>query len=191
MIPGARSDAIAQARQILASKPVYLDTETTGTGEMDTIVEIAIVDHDGSVLLDTLVKPVGKIPLDAYRIHGISNEMVANAPPWSQVWNDVYKILSNRVVAIYNADFDIRLMQQTHRLNWMKWSDPPGTEYVCLMKLYAQFYGKPHPSRGGYQWQSLEEAGRQAGITLPNTHRAKDDTLLTRELLLYMASFSP
>ena len=35
----ARSEAITQAKEFLANNPVYLDTETTGVGENDTIIE--------------------------------------------------------------------------------------------------------------------------------------------------------
>ncbi len=188
MAISSRSEAIEKARSILNRKPVYIDTETTGTGPMDSIIEFSIIDADGSVLLDSLVRPVGKISPAAFNVHGISNEMVRDAPPWNEVWGKISKIFENRLVAIYNADFDVRMMKQTHTLNWMKWESPPGTEYVCLMKLYAQFYGAINPKYGTFKWQSLDEAGRQCGITLRNTHRAKDDTLLARELLIYMAN---
>ncbi|HQF69216.1 MAG TPA: hypothetical protein PL171_06005, partial [Anaerolineaceae bacterium] len=50
------------ARQILALKPVYLDTETTGIGSVDEIVEISVIDHDGAQLFSKLVKPTRPIP---------------------------------------------------------------------------------------------------------------------------------
>ncbi|HEY61668.1 MAG TPA: 3'-5' exonuclease [Anaerolineae bacterium] len=187
MIPSSRNDAIRTAREILQSKPIYLDTETTGIGPMDSIIEIAIIDYDGSVLLDSLVKPVGQISRDAFQVHGISNEMVKDAPSWLSVWEKAKTILANRTVAIYNAEFDVRMMRQTHTVNWISWESPPGTQYVCLMKLYAQYYGVRNPKYGSFKWHSLDTAGRQCGINLPNTHRAKDDTLLARALLIYMA----
>jgi DNA polymerase III epsilon subunit-like protein len=183
----ARKEAIQTAKNWIARKPVYLDTETTGIGSTDSIVEISVIDHDGRVLLDQLVKPVGSIAPDAMAIHGITNEMVREAPRWEAVWPDVEAALSDRVVGIYNADFDLRLLRQTHQKNWLRWSDPENAEFFCIMKLYAQFYGEWNNRRGGYRWQSLDTAGRQCGIPLPNSHRAKDDTLLTRALLDYMA----
>ena len=190
MIFSSRTDAIQTARNILQKNPVFLDTETTGTGPMDSIIEISIVDTDGTVLLDTLVKPVGKISPDAISVHHITNEMVKDAPTWKVVWEKTKAILQNRIVVIYNADFDVRMLKQTHMVNWMAWAPPPGTEFTCLMKLYAQFYGERNTKTGTYKWQSLDIAGQQCGIPLPNTHRAKDDTLLARELLLYIANAS-
>ena len=71
--------AAQQAQRWLDATPVFLDTETTGLNDLAEIVEISILDDDGLVLLDTLVRPRRPIPADAIRIHGIRNEMVAEA----------------------------------------------------------------------------------------------------------------
>ena len=44
MNPAARKEAVLLARQWLAKKPVYFDTETTGISPHDVIVEISVVD---------------------------------------------------------------------------------------------------------------------------------------------------
>lgn len=190
MNSSAQKEAIQIARQWISRKPVYIDTETTGTGPNDSIIEIAVIDHDGSVLVDSLVKPVGKISAGARAVHGITNEMIKDAPRWDAVWVQVEAALLDRPVGIYNADFDLRMMHQSHQLNWLRWSDPKGVEFFCIMKLYAQFYGQWNPRHGNYRWQSLDKAGEQCGIPLQNSHRAKDDTLLTRALLEFMANQS-
>jgi DNA polymerase-3 subunit epsilon len=92
------------------------------------------------------------------------------------------------VIGIYNVDFDLRMMRQSHQMNWLRWTDPPGAEFFCIMKLYAQFWGQWNPKYGNYRWQSLDQAREQSKIHLPNSHRAKDDTLLTRALLEFMAN---
>ena len=188
MNSGARKEAIKLARQLLSKKPVYIDTETTGTGPDDNIIEITVIDHDGNVLVDSFVKPVGKISTAAMAIHGITDEMVKGAPRWDAIWPAVETAITNRAVGIFNADFDLRMMRQSHQKNWLNWSEPKGVEFFCIMKLYAQFYGEWNPRYGNYRWQSLDRARRQCGIPLPNSHRAKDDTQLTRALLEYMAA---
>ena len=187
MISSARREAIQIAKEKLNLKPIFLDTETTGTDENDNIVEISIIDHDGRILIDTLVKPVGRISPGAMAVHRITDEMVTDAPRWSEIWPEVEAIFSGRLLGIYNADFDLRMMRQSHARNWMQWTDLAGMEVFCIMKLYAQFYGQWNSRRGNYRWQSLDNAGRQCGIPLPNSHRAKDDTLLTKEIFLHMA----
>ncbi len=182
-----RLQAIQLARSKVELKPVYLDTETTGLKENDEIVEIAIIDHDGQVLLESLVRPIRRIPPDAVAIHGITNAMVQDATRWSEIWPEAESLLSGRQIAIYNAEFDIRMMRQSHRIAMLPWRMSRENVF-CIMQLYAQFFGTWDPYRGSYRYHSLEMAGRQSSIPLPNTHRARDDAALTRALLHAIAA---
>jgi DNA polymerase III subunit epsilon len=177
----SRKAAVQKAKEYLSVRPVFLDTETTGLDGNAEIVEICAIDHDGSILVDTLVKPTRRIPSDAVRIHGITNEMVASAPDWPDAWLKVEAVLQNRYAAIYNDDFDIRMLKQTHRNNGMAWQ-PPFKRTLDVMKLYADFRDLP-------RWVSLEVAGGQCGIPLPNSHRALADTRLLREIFLVIANW--
>jgi DNA polymerase-3 subunit epsilon len=171
---------IQKVRTKLAQKPVYIDTETTGLRATDEIIEICIVDHDGQILLDSLVKPYNFIPAEATRIHGITNAMVQNAPTWREIWPEVQRILTDRLIGIYNHEFDRRMIKQSHQQAGMIWQELGGkTHTFCIMKLYQEFYGSQ-------SYQKLAKAGQQCGIALPNTHRAKADTLLARAVMNYM-----
>ena len=183
----ARSEATQQALDYLAKQPVYLDTETTGIDPSAEIIEISIVDHDESILVDTLVKPRGKIDLGDQRVHGITEGMLADAPGWEAVWPQVQAALEGRYVGIFNLDFDLRMMQQSHQCNWMQWQQPQ-VDFFCIMKLYAKYYGQWNSKHRNYRWQSLDNARHQCSLDLPNSHRAKDDTLLTRAILHHMAN---
>jgi DNA polymerase-3 subunit epsilon len=183
----SRMEAIRIARQLLSQNPVYLDTETTGVERNSEIVEICVLDDDEKILLETLVKPGGKIPPDATRIHGITSVMLVDAPAWPEVWLQTQSVLANRAVGIYNAEFDIRLMKQSHERNFMRWPSQPGFSTICLMKLYAQFKGDWNSQRGSYRWHSLETARMHCKISLPNSHRAQADCRLARAVLHYMA----
>jgi DNA polymerase-3 subunit epsilon len=179
MYSRSRLDAVLRARKYLAAQPLFLDTETTGLNSIDEIIEICILDSGGRPLVDTLVKPSRPIPGDVIRIHGITNSMVKDAPTWPEVWTEVQAALKGRFVGIYNADFDVRMMAQSHRRHNMGWEDAY-LQAFCIMKLYAEFYGTG-------RWQTLDAAGRQCHIRLPNAHRALADTLLARAVLLHMA----
>jgi DNA polymerase-3 subunit epsilon len=183
--PSLRQRSIDTARAILDRNPVYLDTETTGLGNEDEIVEVSVVDSDGSSLLTTLVKPTRPIPPDATAIHGITDADVQSARPWPIVWPELRGVLFGRLIVIYNQDFDLRMIQQTHARYRLPWRDRLLT--FDLLKLYSEFRGEWDPRRRSYRYQSLDAAGKQCGIQLPNAHRAEADTLLTRALLIYMA----
>lgn len=176
-----RQSVIQRAREIWNARPIFMDTETTGLHNRAEIVEICLIDHAGEVLLDTLVRPRRPIPPDTMRIHGITNEMVAQAPTWLQVWPQVEALLRERYIGMYNAEFDLRMLQQSHQANGLPFGARPAWQVFDIMKMYTDF-------SGAWKWQKLEDAGRQCGIPLPNSHRAKDDTLLTRALFEYMAT---
>jgi inhibitor of KinA sporulation pathway (predicted exonuclease) len=91
------------------------------------------------------------------------------------------KIVNGKYVGIYHADFDLRMIQQTQSKYGL--SGQPFEKTFCIMKLYAEF----SPLAGG-RYQKLEDAGRQCRITLPNSHRALDDTLLARAVFLVIAN---
>ncbi len=181
-----RRQAVQLAREILKAQPVYLDTETTGLDPRSEIVEICILDSDGGVLVDRLVRPTIPVPPDATRVHGIRNAMVASEPSWEKVWPEVDQALSGRTIAIYNADYDMARMRQSHRSHRLDWQEPSGPVH-CLMKLYAQYHGEWDPIRRSFRWLSLEQAARRCGIILPQRHRARQDAELARSVLRYVA----
>jgi DNA polymerase-3 subunit epsilon len=186
MALSARSEAIQIAQQKIAARPLYLDTETTGNGPQDEVIQIAILAEDGQVALESLVKPSVRITPEAQRVHGFSVEDLAGSPRWFHMWPKVEALLAGRLVGVYNADFDLRLIEQTNRKFGVRWS-PESNGFFCIMKLYAQFHGEWNPRTGGYRYQSLELAGRQCGISLPNLHQAAEDALLARAVLHAMA----
>ncbi len=183
----SRWDAIRTAKAWLQQRPVYLDTETTGLGPEAEIIEIAIVDTDGTPLLNTLVRPQGTVPWDATQVHGLTEAQLRKAPTWREVWPRVRQALSQRLVLIYNAEYDVRLMEQTSRRYGISFQIP-GAEFQCLMRLYGEYKGTPAPEGEGYKRWRLEQAGQALGIPLPNSHRALDDTLLARALHLKIAA---
>jgi DNA polymerase-3 subunit epsilon len=175
-----RKLAAQRAREYWAVQPLFLDTETTGVHPTAEIIEISVIDHLGEVLLDTLVKPTRKIPLDAMRIHHITDEMAAEAPAWPDVWPLVEAVVRGCYVGVYNADFDLRMIRQSFQAHGQAGKEP-ALRAFCLMKLYADFAGST-------RWVTLEEARLRSGISLPNAHRARADALVARELLKSMAT---
>ena len=180
--------AKARARAIFQDCPLFFDTETTGLSMSAEIVEIGVVDAEGKTVLESLVRPRQRIPADAIAVHGISNEMVSDAPTWAEIWPDVRQLVGGRRVGIFNADFDLRMMRQSHRQHGLPWEELGGSAF-CVMKMYARYYGERLGVRNA-KWQSLENAGRQCGIALPNSHRAVGDAKLTCAIFRYMAGLT-
>jgi DNA polymerase-3 subunit epsilon len=159
---------------------LILDTETTDLdGE---ICEISIIDSNGKVLLDTLVKPVGAITPGAARIHGIINEMVANAPSWKETREGVKEIIKGKNLIIYNVAFDFPMMVNTDKRHDVfehdTWIEIPKSVH-CAMKAYAEHHGNWNNYHGSYTWVKLSEAAVREGIKVENAHRALGDCQMT------------
>jgi DNA polymerase-3 subunit epsilon len=95
----------------------FIDLETTGVNlAIDRIVEIAIVkiSNDGTRLVKRkLINPLIPIPKASSDIHGISNEMVKDAPTFKQVANEFKQFLENCDLAGYNSNrFDLPMLME-------------------------------------------------------------------------------
>ena len=98
------------------TKPLaFIDLETTGINlGTDRIVEIAIVkilpDKSRSIKRK-LINPGIPIPPESSEVHGITDEMVKDAPEFRQVANEIKQILDGCDLAGYNSNrFDIPLL---------------------------------------------------------------------------------
>jgi DNA polymerase-3 subunit epsilon len=180
----ARADAARWAAGIVArADVVYLDTETTGIDGHAEIVEVAVIDAAGRTLLDTLVRPDGIIPLEVIRIHGIDDAMVASAPRWTDVYPELLRRIDGRAVIVYNAEFDLRLVNQMNRRagffaltsNWH-----------CAMKRYAAFTTVWNEKYGNYRFHKLDVALAAFGHR-PANHRARSDAQSCRLVVQGMA----
>src|SRR3954467_11482651 len=93
----------------------FIDLETTGTNlATDRIVELAIVKVgvDGSRQTKRkLINPLMPIPQASSDVHGISDEMVKNAPTFKQVANEVKQFINHCDLGGYNSNrFDIPML---------------------------------------------------------------------------------
>lgn len=158
-ITHSKLEATAWAKRLLSDPSgfVILDTETTGLDNLSEIVQIGLLRGDGVPLMDVLVKPRRPIPVVATRIHGITNEMVAAAPGFDEVWPMLAELLAifPRCI-IYNADYDIRLLMQSRPgISGMLDSFISKGVFECAMLEYARWYGDWNDYRFNFRWQKL------------------------------------
>lgn len=99
-------------------KPLaFIDLETTGVNlGTDRIVEIAIVKilQDGTKSVKRkLINPEMPIPQSSSAIHGITDEMVKDAPTFKQVGQELKQMLDGCDFSGYNSNrFDIPLLME-------------------------------------------------------------------------------
>lgn len=176
----ARIEAVKWAGKVARKPFVVLDTETTGLSVWDKIVEIAVIDEAGKVLLNTLVDPKMLIPSKVITIHGITNDMVQGRPLFSDIVPQLENILFGKAVVVYNVDFDKRFLAHSG-LNVDE------LNFQCAMLAYSKFFGKWSDHYKGWRRQSLESACAFCNIRYTTMHRAVVDCEATRELVHYMA----
>jgi DNA polymerase-3 subunit epsilon len=167
------------AREMIKQRPLILDTETTGLDlGMDEVVEVALLELDGTVLLNTLVRCRGIIPDGATEIHGITNEMLEGQPTFPEMWEELCPYLS-RPLVIYHAAYDVPMLAYGALRYGLRMARP---DAHCLMCRYTEF---SVGAMGSYQ--SLQTACRAFGIAAGN-HRALSDAEATRRVLLHLAT---
>jgi DNA polymerase III subunit epsilon len=148
-----RDEAIKWARTRLSEDAVILDTETTGLYSAE-VIQISVIDMQGQILLDSLVKPIKPIPADATAIHGITDAMVADAPAWPAVFPHLVDVLKDRTVITYNADFDYGVIADSCIYNKLLTDDLPDG-WRCAMLIYACYIGEWSDYHKGWKWQRL------------------------------------
>lgn len=171
--------AVQRAREQLEKNNwVILDTETTGLYDAE-IVEIAVIHCTKETLLDTFIKPTISIPAEAAEIHGITDEIVADAPTFPEVYPRIVEVLKDKQILIYNAEFDIKILNyccHLHNLPILKLKK----RSECLMEWAAQWGGDWSYYYKDYKYFPLPSGN----------HRALGDCLAAFELIKRMAADS-
>jgi DNA polymerase-3 subunit epsilon len=182
--PYDRASAVAWAQAVLGvAETVFLDTETTGLGPDAEIVDVAVLAPNGAVLLDSLVRPVRSIPPAASLVHGISDDDVRTAPSWQEVVALLTPALTDRLIVVYNADFDRVMIGQCYVRCGIR---APKATWVCAMKSYAAFRGQRMRGRPGFKWHNLATAAAAFGLS-PGEHRARSDAEACRGVVVAMS----
>ena len=98
------------AQQMIDKNFVIFDTETTGVGPEDEIVELGIIDCRGTVLYDGMFKPSQRMNPAASKVSGITDEMLADKPRFVDEFPGIFAYMfgHNGVVA-FNEAFDERM----------------------------------------------------------------------------------
>lgn len=158
-----------------------LDTETTGMSPSAgaELVEVAVVDvEDGRLgaTWSSLVRPSRAIPPGATAVHGITDAMVAGAPPPADVAARLRRAVGDRPVAFHNAPFDLPFLVAMLRAG----GQPP---------IFAPVVDTLGLARGlfGTGSNSLGQLAGRLGLPRETSHRALGDALTTARLLLALA----
>lgn len=163
---------------MLSTSPcVILKTETTGIDTTAEVLELSVIDLHGQILLNTLVRPSTSISSVASRVHGITNEHVANSPTLTDVWPQLLDIIRDKIVVVYNAEYHIRMLIQSCNARGIVIPERFNAKgFFCARSEY-QTFAKPA------QRPSLAAACVFEKIPVAHRKRALDDCFMTLFLI--------
>lgn len=167
---------------------VAIDTETTSL-DAPEIVQIAIVDQRGAILLNERLRPISAIEPQATAVHGHTAESLADCPTWRDIWPRVNEILDLRVMLAYNMEFDWRAIINTCRLHRTK--RPTPWLRACIMHAFAAEFGDWSERHRDFRWQSLATAVQYFGLKNDETHDAAGDAVAALRVLHRLLANKP
>jgi DNA polymerase-3 subunit epsilon len=167
-------------------KPLaVIDIEATGMNlSTDRIIEIAIVKimPDGRKMIKRkLINPEMPIPDVTVEIHGISNEMVKDAPTFKQVANEIRQFIDNADLAGYNSNrFDVPMLVEEFLRISLDF-DMKNRKLIDVQKIFHTM-----------EQRTLSAAYKfYCNATLENAHSAEADAVATWEVLQSQVSKYP
>jgi len=147
---------------------VFVDLETTGaTGTVDRITEIGIVEvnEEGEVReWSSLVNPLTPIPAFIQGLTGITDAMVADAPTFAQLADEVLSRLHGRLFVAHNARFDYGFLKNEFKRLGLDFKAP----VLCTVKLSRLLF----PQHAKHSLDALIERHH---LHMPARHRALAD----------------
>lgn len=146
----------------------FIDLETTGgNSARDRITEIGIrFWRSGEVVGEwqTLVNPQTRISPFIEQLTGISNSMVADAPAFADVADDLRELLKNCIFVAHNARFDYGFVKAEFR----RLGEAFSARVLCTVKLSRRLYPE-------HRRHNMDALIRRHDLPQVERHRAMGD----------------
>ncbi len=130
-------------------RQIFLDTETTGLSPEsgDRIIEIGCVEMVGRRLTGHnkhfYVNPQRRNSEDAIKVHGLTDEFLADKPPFATVADELMEYLAGAEIVIHNAAFDVGFLDvELERLGRRPFAQHVGKVSDSLSMARDMFPGK-------------------------------------------------
>ena len=165
------------------AKFVCLDTETTGLSfpRGGRICEVALLASKNGQRINeysTLINPEMFITPDITAIHGITNEMVANAPHFKDIALTLAEHLENSVLICHNVDFDVPFLRCEF--------DNIGLKMPEVTTLDTLKFARTH---GCFSRNRLGIIAKELGFSCEGWHRAMADTVMAEKIFYHFLKY--
>lgn len=156
---------------------VTLDLETTGgSPENDSITEIGALKSKGGEItgtFQTLVRPDHAIRPFVELLTGISDYMVAPAPPITEILPSLSEFMHGSILVAHNARFDATFLAAAFKRHGY---DVPFSKSICTLRL-ARWLMKGETTN-----LKLDSLAASLGVATQPCHRAFPDARATHEI---------
>ncbi len=157
-----------------------VDTETTGFSPAcgDRICEIGIVktvNWKVTEVYETFINPLMNIPPQASAVHSITDDMVRDAPKFSDIKEQLINIVGDSVLVFHNAPFDLSFINAELLAAG---ADPLNNIIIDTLSLLRKSFGFPS--------NALTDITSLLEISHENSHRARSDAAVTMQVLEYI-----
>ena len=167
------------ARTIHPMRQIFLDTETTGLDALagDRIIELGCIEMVGRKLtgrhLHRYVNPQRPVHADAVRVHGLTDEFLADKPLFEDVAQEFLDFVHGAEVIIHNAAFDTGFLDEEFK----RLGHPP------MKTLAARIVDSLAMARERYPGKSNSLDALCRRLEVDNRHREFHGALLDAGLL--------
>jgi len=161
----------------------FVDLETTGGSAIkDRITEIGIVlvDENGVREWSQLVHPQKRIPLFIEQMTGISNAMVAHAPGFADIAEQVAALLAGHVFTAHNARFDHGFLKNEFKRVGITFKPT----VLCTVKLSRALYPE-------HRHHNLDSLIQRYQLKANERHRALADAQLIHQFWQHLSTHFP
>ncbi|MEK8023017.1 MAG: single-stranded-DNA-specific exonuclease RecJ [Candidatus Hydrogenedentota bacterium] len=142
----AQAYLMAEDKEFFGKKMVVFDTETTGMRpDKDEIIEIAAIKSRNGVEIsrfESFIKPEHPVPKSLTEIHGISDRMLASAPPAADVIAKFLDFAGDATLVAHKASFDTNFLKETAKRCLGRKVNNPVID--TLTEARSQFPGTDH-----------------------------------------------
>lgn len=128
---------------------------------------------------DSLIKPGAPIPKFLEKIIGITNEMVADAPAFIDLFDQIVDVfVGSRIMVAHNLSFDLKIMIFELQRIGKEHNFPFPPIHFCTMEQSTWIKGKKLKNGDLYKHITGED--------IVGAHRGKADVLATKENYLWL-----
>jgi len=145
-----REKALAMKRRLLKNQSYskkhlenlqdYYIFDLEANQSPDEIIEIAVIDFEGTIMFNSLVSPEHHLDYHIRKLTGINDHMLNNQPCIDEIMEELAPLVAGKTLMSWGLDYDQRLIKKS----CMDTGINLDCNLVCAQKIYMGLRGMPN-----------------------------------------------